>query len=106
MWENLKVLDIEPEDITLVPDNYRLYQNYPNPFNPTTAISYKLSVVSDVELSIYNVLGQKVAILVSERQPTGDYSVEWDASGLASGVYYYELKTADFRDVKKMVLMK
>ena len=63
-------------------------------------------LVIKVEIIIYNVLGEKVKTLVSERQTAGEYSVEWDATGLASGIYYYELKTANFREVKKMVFMK
>jgi len=99
-------LDIEPENKSLLPQEYVLSQNYPNPFNPITVIGYRLSAVSNVELSIYNVLGEKVSTLVSRKQSAGEYSVEWDASALASGVYYYELKTVNFRDVKKMVFMK
>jgi hypothetical protein len=82
-------------------------QNYPNPFNPTTAIGYQLSAVSDVELSIYNLLGQKVAILVSEKQNAGRYQVEWDASGYASGIYFYTLKTnKGVMITKKMLLLE
>jgi hypothetical protein len=88
------------------PSSFVLYQNYPNPFNPITAIGYRLSAISDVELSIYNVLGQKVVTLISERQKTGHHQVEWDAGGFATGVYYYVLKAGEFRDVKKMILIK
>jgi hypothetical protein len=105
-WDNLKVLDIDDVEQFKTPLSYSLSQNYPNPFNPRTIIKYELRKMNDVELSIYNVLGEKVVTLVSENQAAGKYSIEWDASGLASGVYYYELKTANFRDVKKMVLMK
>jgi len=83
-----------------------LYQNYPNPFNPTTAIGYQLSAVINVELSVYNMLGQKVAVLVSEKQNAGSYQVEWDASGMASGFYYYVINAGEFRDVKKMILIR
>ena len=88
------------------PSSFKLEQNYPNPFNPITAIGYRLSAVSDVDLSIYNVLGQKVLTLVSKKQTAGKYQVEWDASGFASGVYYYVLKAGDFKEVKKMVYLK
>jgi hypothetical protein len=91
---------------TSLPQSYVLHQNFPNPFNPMTVISYQLAVGSDVELSIYNTLGQKIAILVSEKQPAGTYTVEWDASGLASGIYYYRLDAGNFQDMKKMVLLK
>ena len=73
---------------------FRLSQNYPNPFNPKTIINYELParsegglMMNDVELSVYNLLGQKVATLVSERQEAGYHQVEWDGSGFASGVY-------------------
>jgi len=106
MWNRLIILHSEQDRPHQLPLSYDLSQNYPNPFNPTTAISYRLSAVSEVELSVYNVLGEKVTTLVSESQRAGTYSVEWDASGLASGIYYYELRTENFRDVKKMILIK
>jgi hypothetical protein len=100
-----EVLAIEiNEDV--IPVEYSLLQNYPNPFNPRTVISYQLSVISEVDLSIYNLLGQQVATLVNERQSAGSHQVEWDASGFASGIYYYILKTGEFQDVKKMVLLR
>ncbi len=84
-----------------------LHQNYPNPFNPTTMIIYQLSMINNVELSIYNQLGEKLVTLISERQDAGVYEVEWDASGHASGVYYYTLRTdAGFIQTCKMVLLK
>ena len=91
----------------MIPKKYTLSQNYPNPFNPTTAISYQLPAVSHVELSIYNILGQKVATLVSERQPAGNHKVEWNASGFASGVYFYRLETDQgFISSRKLILLK
>jgi hypothetical protein len=84
-----------------------LHQNFPNPFNPVTAISYRLSAASDVELSIYNLLGQKVAILVSERQSAGDYRIDFEAGDLPSGVYIYNLSTSSgYSASRKMVLLK
>jgi hypothetical protein len=88
------------------PASFELSQNYPNPFNPTTAIGYQLSAVSQVELSVYNLLGQKVVTLVSERQQAGSHQVEWDASAFASGVYYYRLEAGEFVEVKKMILLR
>jgi hypothetical protein len=85
---------------------YSLYQNYPNPFNPTTIIGYRLATVSDVELSIYNLLGQKIEIIVNKNQPAAEYKVEWDARGFASGIYFYRLHTQNFTEIKKMVLMR
>jgi hypothetical protein len=93
--------------IDMLPSSFGLQQNYPNPFNPKTIINYELLMIHDVELSIYNLLGQKVATLVSERQSTGTYQVEWDASSFASGVYLYQLRTdAGFNQTKKLVLVK
>ena len=89
-----------------IPTRFDLSQNYPNPFNPTTKINYELPITNDVELIIYNALGQKVAILVDEKQSAGSYEVKWDASDQPSGVYYYRLTTGQFVDVKKMVLLK
>ncbi len=84
-----------------------LHQNYPNPFNPVTAIGYRLSAVSDVELSIFNTLGQKVVTLVNESQPAGAYMVNWDAGNMASGVYIYSLMTnSGSVKTRKMILIK
>ncbi len=88
------------------PNEFSLSQNYPNPFNPTTQINYSIPNASLVELEVMNALGQKVASLVNEQQPAGTYSVNFDASDLASGVYFYRLKADDFSSIKKMLLMK
>jgi hypothetical protein len=102
---NYLVGQIDDEQPQL-PTAFLLHQNYPNPFNPTTAIGYRLSAVSDVELSIYNLLGQEVVILVDEKQNAGNHQVEWDASGFAGGIYYYRIKAGEFHDVKKMTLIR
>lgn len=94
------------ETVPSIPNEFALEQNYPNPFNPKTVISYQLPVISEVEMSIYNLLGQEVATLVSERQQAGYHKVEWDASDFASGIYYYRIVTGEFDDVKKMVLIR
>jgi len=87
--------------------NYTLSQNYPNPFNPTTTISYQLPISSSVNIYIYNLLGQKVADLVSKKQPPGNYRIEWNAAGFASGVYFYRLETEKgFVQSRKLVLLK
>ena len=89
------------------PTDIDLAQNYPNPFNPVTTIRYQLSAVSRAELSIFNVLGQKIAILVNERQQAGQYRVQWDASGFPSGVYYYRLLTdTGYIQTRKLILLK
>jgi hypothetical protein len=95
------------EDISLIPDQFMLHQNYPNPFNPRTTINYELPITNYVELNIYNLLGQKVTTLVKGRQPAGDYQVEWDASGFASGLYLYRLTTDNgISETKKLLLLK
>ncbi len=102
-----QVTAIEPQnEATVLPDHPELIQNCPNPFNPMTAISYRLPVASIVELNIYNLLGQKVASLVNDKQKAGYHQVKWDATGYGSGVYYYELFTGEDREVKKMILLK
>ena len=85
---------------------FRLENNYPNPFNPITAIGYRLPAISQVDLSIYNQLGEKIKTLVSERQPAGNYQIEWNAMDMASGVYYYQIIAGGHREVKKMVLLR
>jgi hypothetical protein len=87
-------------------DDYALYQNYPNPFNPTTNIKYQIPALSFVTLKVYDVLGNEVVILVSKEIPTGSYVVEFDASRLSNGIYFYRLQSGDFVETKKMVLMK
>ncbi len=100
-------IDDENKNMTQTPERYQLFQNYPNPFNLITIINYKLLMMNDVELSIYNLLGQKVATLVDKRQNAGSYRVEWDATGFASGVYLYRIKTGDgYVETKKLILLK
>ncbi len=91
---------------TSLPAAFALEQNYPNPFNPTTAISYQLSAVSDVQLSVYNMLGQKVRTLVNKQQAAGQYSVLFIAGELPSGVYYTRLQAGEKVATRKMILMK
>ncbi len=89
-----------------LPKTYRLAQNYPNPFNPLTMINYQLPMTNEVNLSIYNLIGQRVATLVNERKTAGFHQVEWDASGFASGVYLYRLEAEGYVETRKMVLMR
>ncbi len=89
-----------------VPNKYELSQNYPNPFNPTTVIKYQLKTAGRTTLIIYNLLGQEVKTLVNEVQSAGEHKVEWNASGIASGVYLYRLQAGKFVDTKKLILIK
>ena len=88
------------------PEEFRLAQNYPNPFNPTTNIHYSLAEAADVTLTVYDILGRRVATLVSESQMSGQYTVNFDATRLASGTYIYRLEAGSFTSVKKMMLIK
>ncbi|MBX7045486.1 MAG: T9SS type A sorting domain-containing protein [Ignavibacteria bacterium] len=89
-----------------IPDKFALQQNYPNPFNPTTNIRFSLPKATDVKIVIFNSMGQEVKTLVSEFKNAGSYSVDFNASELASGTYFYKLITSDFTETKKMTLVK
>ncbi len=92
--------------MNLIPEEFKLYQNYPNPFNPTTVISYRLPVISNIALKVYDILGNEVATLVNEEKQPGVYEVEFDASSLASGIYLYHLKAGSFVQTIKMIVAK
>lgn len=99
------------QDESLVVREFRLIQNNPNPFNPETAIGYQLPAVSEVKLNIFNIRGQKVRSMVSEKQPAGTYSVIWDGrddsgSPMDSGIYFYRLTAGNRMQMKKMTLLK
>jgi hypothetical protein len=94
-----------------IPNEFTLEQNYPNPFNPTTKIKFSIPFVEtrdrvSVQLKVYDVLGNEVATLVNEEKPAGSYEVEWYATGLPSGIYFYQLTVGSFIDTKKMILLK
>ena len=101
-----------PVQLQTRPEVFALANNYPNPFNPATTIKYALPQAADVELTVYNVVGQPVRTLVAEHQSAGRYVVEWDATNdnghsLASGMYFYRLAVGgEFLEVKKMLLLK
>ncbi|HEY6437202.1 MAG TPA: FlgD immunoglobulin-like domain containing protein, partial [Ignavibacteriaceae bacterium] len=109
------VTDTEPVR-NIIPELYSLKQNYPNPFNPATSIEYSLPVAAEIELVVYNIIGQQVASLVNEQRSAGSYSVVWNADDskgikLSSGIYFYKLKASgvdgiEFQEIKKMVLLK
>ena len=94
------------ETIRQIPTEFGLSQNYPNPFNPMTAISYQLSAVSFVNLTVSDILGREVATLVKEQRQPGTYTVRWDALGLPSGVYFCRLQAGGYVETKKMILAK
>src|SRR5690606_16931095 len=86
--------------------DYSLAQNYPNPFNPTTKINYAIKEKGNVELKVFDLLGSEIATLINEEQNPGNYEVFFDASKLSSGVYLYTIKSGNFMQTRKMLLMK
>jgi len=118
------ITDVEDENLTelIQPTEFRLEQNYPNPFNPVTKIRFVIpnevrnlkdfsSQVSRndnalVTLKVYDVLGKEVATLVNEEKPAGSYEVDFNASNLSSGVYFYQLKSGSFAQTNKMILLR
>ncbi|MBS1516514.1 MAG: T9SS type A sorting domain-containing protein [Bacteroidetes bacterium] len=89
-----------------IPDSYSLSQNFPNPFNPVTTINYSIPVSGLVNLKVFNILGKKVSSLVNDFKQPGNYSVDFDASDLTSGIYFYKISAGDFSEIKKMTLIK
>ena len=106
-------VSVDDEISDLTPTSFKLSQNYPNPFNPITKIKYTIPNVtlskvegSLVSLKVFDVLGNEIAALVNEEKPAGSYEVEFDASSLSSGIYFYELRTGNHTQAKKMMLLK
>ena len=94
------------ENKTTLPNDIFLSQNYPNPFNPSTTINYSLAKAGNVRIAVYNLLGSKVATILNENKPAGNYSVNFNATELPSGTYFYKIEAGQFSQVKKMILMK
>ena len=95
----------------LIPNKYALHQNYPNPFNPTTTLRYDLPEDAMVNITIYNMMGRKISTLVSSQQTAGFKSVLWNAtndkgSPVSAGLYLYTIQAGEFRQTRKMVLLK
>lgn len=91
---------------TFLTEQFELSQNFPNPFNPNTKIKYELQISNYVIMKVYDVLGNEVKTLISQKQSAGRYEVEFDGSGLSSGIYYYSIEAGDFKQTKKMILVK
>lgn len=83
-----------------------LNQNYPNPFNPITNISFSVPEKAHIKIIVFDTLGKEVRTLLNEEKPSGNYSVDFSAEGLSGGIYFYQLKTKEFIETKKMILMK
>jgi hypothetical protein len=106
-WESMDITsDIAAESGSPIPTFYALEQNYPNPFNPSTTIEFALPKSAFVTLKVYNLLGEEVATLVAEQRSAGIHKLNWDASGLASGMYLYRLEAGSFVQTKKLILMR
>jgi hypothetical protein len=101
-FEYSKIIEAE----VAVPKHYELSQNYPNPFNPNTVISYSVSTASNVTLMVYNSLGQTIKVLEFGFKNAGNYSINFNASDLPSGIYFYKLEAGQFFQIKKMILLK
>ena len=104
-YEQIGTVGISPASNQL-PSDFVLHQNYPNPFTPVTNIRFDLSARSNVTLKVYDVTGREVTTLVNEVKPAGSYTVSFDGSSLASGVYFYRIQAGDFVHTKRMMLVK
>ncbi len=102
--DTVPTVGVKSKDV--IPSDYVLFQNYPNPFNPKTIIKYQIPELSFVTLKVYDVLGNEVATLVNEVLRAGEYKVEFNAGGLTSGIYFYQLIAGNLVQSKKMVLLK
>ena len=98
--------DINQENITLLPESIFGLQNYPNPFNSATTITFALPHESYTNLTVYDLLGRRVEILVDQILPVGYHQIRWDASGNTSGAYFYVLRVCDMVEKRKIVLLK
>jgi len=111
LWDGLFPTSVAEHPSPIIPGEFALRKNYPNPFNPSTSIRYEIAKSVPVELAVFNLLGQKIRTLVNEQQVAGFYTVAWDGRDdfgrpAASGLYVYELKAGEFKQVQKMLLLK
>jgi photosystem II stability/assembly factor-like uncharacterized protein len=105
------IVSVDDDNPDSGPEGFSLEQNYPNPFNPSTKIKFTIPSVATrdrvaVQLKVYDVLGKEIALLVNEEKPAGSYELEFNGTGLTSGVYFYQLRAGDYTDTKKMILLK
>jgi hypothetical protein len=111
-WENFFKITMsyewttDVENTKLPVSEFKLMNNYPNPFNPLTTINYSIGKEGRTKLTVYNLIGSEVAVIVDENKPTGNYSVQFNAGTLPSGVYFYKLESGSYSATKKLVLMK
>jgi hypothetical protein len=107
-WSDTFAIDIVTgiQKDELIVKEFKLEQNYPNPFNSNSKIQFSITKPDFVTLEVYNLLGQKVATLVSENLNAGSHTAGWNAVGLPGGVYFYRLEAGSYTDTKKLVLLK
>lgn len=91
---------------SLIPAEYKIYQNYPNPFNPSTKIKFDVPKLSDVKLTVYDISGKEMEVLINNKLSPGSYEFKWDASKLSSSAYFYRIQSQDFIETKRMLLIK
>jgi hypothetical protein len=103
-WPGIERLSIGEKGESF--NTYKLYQNYPNPFNPSTTINFSLLKSENVRIEVYNALGKRIEILVNKNMKAGHHKVEFNAAQQASGIYFYKIDAGEFRDVKKMIVLK
>jgi len=97
---------VSVEQETIQPTTFSLEQNFPNPFNPSTKIKYSVPRSSQVQIKVFDVLGNEIETLVNEEKPEGKYEVEFNASRLSSGIYFYQLENESYLETKKMLYLK
>jgi hypothetical protein len=97
---------LENMEGSAIPLTFTLKQNYPNPFNPSTTIEFTFPKPEFVTLKVYNILGKEIITLVKDKLNAGNHTYQFDSNNLASGIYYYQLLAGEFKEVKKMVLLR
>ena len=102
----LSYIPTEIEEFVGEVSKYSLANNYPNPFNPSTTIEYQIPELSFVAIKVFDVIGNEITILLNEEKPAGSYEVKFNAEGLSSGIYFYQLIAGDFVKTKKMILIR
>jgi hypothetical protein len=91
---------------SVIPKEFALMQNFPNPFNPSTTINFDLPKSADVRLSVFDLTGREISLVINQKLEAGTHSVQWNASQLASGIYFYKIRAGEFSQTKKMLLVK
>ena len=106
IWYNDRPDGLEISDEAPIATRFELGQNYPNPFNPTTHIRFNIPETASTKLTVFNVMGEEVATLVNGVMQAGGHTVSWNASSMPTGVYFYQLESANFSQTKKLLLVK